>query len=60
MIRAYFEKIGHGPVIKVATFETEEIYAACYPGLEKLAENYGMILTEAVEEDEHNNNTGIL
>lgn len=60
MIRAYFEKIWNGTVIEVATFETEEIYAACYPGLEELAENNGMILTESVEEDEHNINTGIL
>jgi hypothetical protein len=55
MIRAYFEQIGHGAVVEVATFQSEEIYAACYPSLEGLAEKNGMILTEKVEENEHNN-----
>lgn len=51
MIRAYFEQIGHGAVVEVATFQSEEIYAACYPSLEMVAEKNGMILTESVEEE---------
>lgn len=51
MIHAYFEQIGHGTAVEVATFQSEEIYAACYPSLERLAEKNGMILTESVDEE---------
>lgn len=50
MIRVYFESNAHAEL--VATFESEELYMACLPTLEKLASWQRMIVTETIDEHE--------
>ncbi len=50
MIRVYFESNAHAEL--VATFESEELYMACLPTLERLAGDSGMIVTETIDEHE--------
>ena len=50
MIRVYFESTAHWYAELVATFESEELYMACLPTLEKLAGDSGMIVTETIDE----------
>jgi hypothetical protein len=51
-IVVYFEtpKYNHAEV--VAQFASEELYEACLPALEKLAERDGWVITESVREGE--------
>jgi len=49
MIKVYFESNSHAEL--VVTFETEEIYAICFPKLEEKAIQSGLIITESVEEE---------
>lgn len=52
MITVYFE-YKHIYAEKVATFESEELYHACLPVLEKFAqENNFTYVTESYDEDE--------
>ena len=44
MIRVYFESNWHAEL--VATFESEDLYIASLPALEKKAKKQGMIVTE--------------
>jgi hypothetical protein len=48
----YFEtpKVLHAEV--VAQFASEELYVACLPILEKIAENNGFIVSESVREND--------
>lgn len=46
MIKVYAESKSHAELW--ATFETEELYSACLPALEKKAKDCGMIITESV------------
>jgi hypothetical protein len=50
VIRVYFETPNGSYADEVATFTEEEHYDACYPVLEKLAEDIGYILTESFSE----------
>ncbi len=47
LINVYFESNTHAELI--AQFNNEEIYMACVPALEKLAEQTNVFLTESVE-----------
>ena len=48
MITVYFETEGYAE--KIAVFETESVYLACFPVLEKMALQNGFIrVTETVE-----------
>jgi len=49
MVKVYFESKSHAEL--VATFETEEIYAICFPKLEEKARQSGFKITESVEEE---------
>jgi hypothetical protein len=53
VIRVYFETPKGSYSEEVATFTEEEHYDACYPVLEKLAEDIGYILTESFLELEN-------
>jgi len=44
MIKVYFESNSHAEL--VATFESEDLYIASLPALEKKAKKQGMIVTE--------------
>jgi len=44
MIKVYFESNWHAEL--VATFESEDLYIASLPALEKKAKKQGMIVTE--------------
>ena len=46
MLNVYMESTSHSEL--VAIFETEELYMACLPVLEKYAKEHRMIVTEAV------------
>jgi hypothetical protein len=48
MIKVYFESKSHAEL--VAEFIDEEVYAVCIKGLEKLAKQHRMIVTESTEE----------
>lgn len=48
MIRVYFESNAHAEL--VATFESEELYNACLPILEKTASEQRMVVTETIDE----------
>jgi len=50
MIKVYFESNSHAEL--VATFESEDLYIASLPALEKKAKEQGMIVTEVDEEQE--------
>lgn len=50
MIKVYFESNSHAEL--VATFESEEIYAICFPLLEEKARKSGLKITESVEKEE--------
>lgn len=52
VIRVYFETPNHLYADEVATFTDEEYFDACYPVLEKLANDTGYILTESFSEFE--------
>tara|TARA_R110000782_G_scaffold56557_1_gene118610 strand:+ start:728 stop:886 length:159 start_codon:yes stop_codon:yes gene_type:complete len=47
----YFESKTHAEC--VATFETEDLYIACLPSLEKKAKEQGMLVTEALIDNGH-------
>ena len=46
MIKVYFESNSHSEL--VATFESEGLYMACLPSLEKAASEERMIVTESI------------
>lgn len=50
MITVYFESKWHGE--KVATFESEQLYHACLPMLEKMAKQDRMIVSESYDEEQ--------
>jgi hypothetical protein len=47
LINVYFESNTHAELI--AQFNNEDIYMACVPALEKLAEQENLFLTESIE-----------
>ena len=47
-VKVYFESKNHAEL--VATFDTEELYIACFPALEEEAKKHRMILTESCED----------
>ena len=49
MIKVYMEK-PKAWAVEIATFADDEIYKACFDGLEKLAKDQGYIITESCEE----------
>lgn len=51
-IVVYFENVHPAYAEEVAHFASEEVYKACLPKLEKLADEKNMIVTESVREDE--------
>ena len=51
MIKVYFESNSHAEL--VATFESEDLYIASLPALEKKAKEQGMIVTEALIDNGH-------
>jgi hypothetical protein len=53
MVKVYFENDNGSYSELVAKFDNEEIYFACLPALEKLAEKNGFdYVTETIDEDE--------
>ena len=50
VIRVYFETPNHSSAHEVATFTEEKYFDACYPLLEKIAEQEGYIMTESFSE----------
>ena len=53
MINVYFETNSTAEL--VAKLEDEEVYKACLPGLEKLAKQRRMFVTESLKESEETN-----
>ena len=51
MIKVYFETPNFSFAEEVAHFRDEETYYACVEGLEKLAKENNMIVTESLTED---------
>ena len=51
-IVVYFETQNFSFAEVVAQFASEELYEACLPALELLAERDGYVITESVREDE--------
>ena len=49
MVKVYFETDGYTEL--VAVFKNDAIYSSCVNGLEELAGDYRMVLTESVEDD---------
>jgi hypothetical protein len=47
MVKVYFESGRHAEL--VATFDTEALFMACLPALEKEAAKHNMIVTESIE-----------
>jgi hypothetical protein len=54
MVVVYFERSGYADVI--AMFEDEEIYDACSPIIDKLAEKDGFMVTESCDVPDTLNN----
>jgi hypothetical protein len=54
MIKVYFESGSHAEL--VAIFDSEDLYIACLPMLEKKANDLGMFVTETVLEETNINN----
>ena len=54
MIKVYFESGTHAEL--VAIFDSEDLYMACLPILEKKAEESRMFITESIEEESDINN----
>lgn len=52
MVTVYFEARSGSHI--AAQFDSEEIYMACLPALEKLAESKGYIVTESVNTENTN------
>jgi hypothetical protein len=50
IIRVYFETPSHSFAYEVATFTEEKYFDACYPLLEKIAEQEGCVMTESFDE----------
>lgn len=54
-IDVYFEKEsacgGSMYATLVAQFCDEDLYTACFPAMEKIAEGMGLIITESIKED---------
>ena len=50
-VEVYFESSNHAEL--VATFDTEELYIACFPALEEEAKKQGMKVTEALIDNGH-------
>jgi hypothetical protein len=50
-VEVYFESSNHAEC--VATFETEELFIACFPTLEEEAKKQGMKVTEALIDNGH-------
>ncbi len=49
-VTVYFESGIHAEI--VAQFSNEELYLACLPVLEQIADSQGMTVTESVQEEE--------
>lgn len=52
MITVYFETPNNSYAEKVAMFADSELYNACLPMLESMAEKARMIVTESYDEEE--------
>ena len=54
-IDVYFEKEsacgGNMYATLVAQFCDEDLYTACFPAMEKIAESMGLVITESIKED---------
>jgi hypothetical protein len=59
MVGVYFENLGKDGVSNyaeiVAVFKTEETYIACLPALKNIAKEFGMIVTESIDDDDITN-----
>jgi hypothetical protein len=53
VITVFFENESPSHSDIVAQFDSEELYMACLPALEKMATNMNMIVSESVNEDQY-------
>ena len=51
VITVFFENESPSHADLVAKFDSEELYMACLPALEKMAESMNMFVSESVNED---------
>jgi len=51
-IVVYFETPNYSYAEVVAQFASDELYDACFPALELIAQRDGYVITESVREDE--------
>jgi hypothetical protein len=54
-IVVYFETPNFSYAEVVAQFSSDELYDACFPALEAIAQRDGYVITESVREDERLN-----
>ena len=52
-IVVYFETPTHSHAEVVAQFASPELYDACFPALERIAQSYGYVITESEREYEN-------